>query len=294
MEWKSISRKAPCPCGSAKRYGECCGTLETYFAGQEGTRFAAMRSIAYRGRIGRKRETYCVRYIAAKTRLLQEVGKKLASAEMELGKKVTCEKGCTICCSMYIEATIQECEAIVYFLYHHESPLASFLHAYPAWRAALREQGDIFKGRSRYWQPQPTAEKAASLWREFTEEEDRYFAQGIPCPFLSDGLCSIYEVRPYVCASYGAVTPPEYCRCGSANEPKVVKAIPRGVRSDRSFYYPDQLSARVLSTMQVMVYEVLKSGLTCYSNAGIEGLEYVDKEWLNDPEVSSIYRKYVR
>ena len=294
MEWRSVSRKAPCPCCSGKKYGDCCGFLEKQqIVGPDSSRFAAMRSIAYKGKIGRQREAFCSRYVDTKTGLLELVRKKLASAELETGKRVTCKKGCTICCSMYIEASIQECEAIVYYLYHHDAALSSFLRSYPAWRAALKEQGDIFKGRSRYWEPQTTVEKAASLWREFTEEEDKYFAQDIPCPFLSEGLCSIYEVRPYVCASYAAVTPPEYCRSGSQDQPRVVKAIPHGVRADRSFY-PEQLSERVLSTMQIMVYEILKSGLTCFSQAGIKGLEDLDARWLADPELSAVYRKYLR
>jgi Fe-S-cluster containining protein len=253
-----------------------------------------MKSIAYKGKIGRQREAFCVDYIKRKTELLRLVTKKLASAELETGHRVTCAKGCTICCSMYIEASIQECEAIVYYLYHHNGAMSTFLESYRGWRAALRQQGDIFKGRSRYWEPQTTTEKAASLWIEFTEQEDRYFDQGLACPFLSEGLCSIYEVRPYVCASYAAVTPPEYCRSGSESQPKIVKAIPHVVRSDRSFYYPDQLAERVLSTMQIMVYEILKSGLTCFSAAGIKGLETLDAQWLADPEVSAVYRKYLR
>jgi len=294
MDWKTVSRKAPCPCGSGKRYGDCCGLLEQPNLGQDAPRFAAMKSVAYKGKIGRKREAFCAGYIERKTELLRLVRKKLASAELETGQRVTCAKGCTICCSMYIEASIQECEAIVHHLYHHDAAMATFLKSYPGWRAALKEQGDIFKGRSKYWEPQTTIEKAASLWREFTEEEDRYFAQGISCPFLSEGLCSIYEVRPYVCASYAAVTPPDYCRSGSKSQPRMVRAIPHGVRSDRSFYHPEQLGERVLSTMQIMVYEILKSGLTCFSAAGIDGLETLDAQWLADPEVSAVYRKYLR
>ena len=31
------------------------------------------------------------------------------------------------------------------------------------------------------------------------------------CPFLEDGLCSIYEVRPFGCAVYMVVSPVEDC-----------------------------------------------------------------------------------
>lgn len=294
MEWKKISKKAPCPCDSGKKYGDCCGFMEKELPATDGTRFAAMKSIAYKGRIGRKREDFCRRYIITKTETLRGIQKKLTSAEVEVGTKVTCVKGCTICCSMYIEASVQECEAIVYYLYHHDTALSSFLQSYPRWRADLRERGDVFKGRNRYYQPRTTVEEAASLWYEFTEDEDRYFSQDIPCPFLSEALCVIYDVRPYVCASYAALTPPEYCRFDSKSRPQVIKAIPQGVRSDRSFYCPDQLGEYVLSTMPVMVYEMLRSGPACFSTAGPKDLEPTGGLWAKDPEVAAIYRKYVR
>ncbi len=292
MKWKSISKKAPCPCGSGKRYGDCCGILEKLGNNElDGTRLAAMKSMAYKGKVGQTRRSFCMDYLRKKKALLHEIERALASAEGRTGKKVTCQKGCAICCSMYIEATVQECEVIVYYLYQHDEALTSFLSSYPAWRTQLREKGDIFKGRSRYWEPRTSVERAAELWKEFTEEEDAYFEQGAPCPFLASNTCLIYEVRPFVCASYAAVTPPENCRPGSKEQPKVAKAIPPGVRSDLSFY-PQALTERVLSTMQIMVYEILKSGPDCLSKAGIKGLEDLGRRWLGDPEVSAVYRRY--
>ncbi len=292
MEWKNISKKAACPCGSGKRYGDCCGILERLGNNHlDRTRLAAMKSMAYIGKVGQARQSFCLDYVKKKKAVLHEIESALAAAEGRTGKKISCQKGCAICCSMYIEATVQECEAIVHYLYQHDEALMSFLSSYPAWRAQLRQKGDIFKGRNKYWEPRTSMERATELWKEFTEEEDAYFEQGAPCPFLASNACLIYEVRPFVCASYAAVTPPEYCEPGSADQPKVVKAIPPGVRSDLSFY-PQALTERVLSTMQIMVFEILKSGPVCLSKAGIKGLEDLGQCWLGDPEVSAIYRKY--
>ena len=33
-------------------------------------------------------------------------------------------------------------------------------------------------------------------------ETGKYITQALPCPFLDGNLCSIYEVRPAVCADY--------------------------------------------------------------------------------------------
>jgi len=35
----------------------------------------------------------------------------------------------------------------------------------------------------------------------------------LPCVFLKDGLCSVYEHRPRICRDYGSK---EYCKCGYA------------------------------------------------------------------------------
>jgi len=38
-----------------------------------------------------------------------------------------------------------------------------------------------------------------------------YFLQQIPCPFLEDECCSIYEFRPSRCREYLVISPPKHC-----------------------------------------------------------------------------------
>src|SRR4029450_6909381 len=38
-----------------------------------------------------------------------------------------------------------------------------------------------------------------------------YFQQGIPCPFLEEESCSIYEERPITCREYLVTSPAENC-----------------------------------------------------------------------------------
>jgi hypothetical protein len=38
-----------------------------------------------------------------------------------------------------------------------------------------------------------------------------YFQLGIPCPFLEDDACTIYENRPAVCREYLVTSAPEHC-----------------------------------------------------------------------------------
>ena len=39
----------------------------------------------------------------------------------------------------------------------------------------------------------------------------RYFALGIPCPFLEDERCTIHQIRPLRCREYMVASPAENC-----------------------------------------------------------------------------------
>jgi Fe-S-cluster containining protein len=47
-----------------------------------------------------------------------------------------------------------------------------------------------------------TAEELRARYLETDREAAKYTTRTLPCPFLQDNLCSIYDVRPSVCASY--------------------------------------------------------------------------------------------
>jgi Fe-S-cluster containining protein len=47
-----------------------------------------------------------------------------------------------------------------------------------------------------------TAQELRTRYLEYDRDEGRYTTRELPCPFLKDNLCTIYEVRPSVCAGY--------------------------------------------------------------------------------------------
>jgi Fe-S-cluster containining protein len=55
--------------------------------------------------------------------------------------------------------------------------------------------------------------REAERWTDeaYTTLVGTYFRQDIPCPFLEDGACSIYDERPITCREYLVTSPPEYC-----------------------------------------------------------------------------------
>jgi Fe-S-cluster containining protein len=190
---------------------------------------------------------------------------------------------------MYVEATLQECEAIVYYLYQNQRVLEFFLRTYPQWRERIRENGDLFKSIGRFWAEEMTPERARELMPTVYEEEERYMRQNIPCPFLDNHLCSIYEVRPYMCIAHISISPPEWCNPQNPNEPVTRKAIPLEALYDKSFYYRN-LERPVVTCMPIVVYEILQSGT--YYLSRIPNLEQLDYEFVNDPEVIPILARY--
>jgi uncharacterized protein len=47
-----------------------------------------------------------------------------------------------------------------------------------------------------------TVEELRARYLEIDHEAAKYTTRELPCPFLQDNLCSIYDVRPSACAGY--------------------------------------------------------------------------------------------
>jgi len=288
-----VGRNDPCPCGSGKKYKKCCGasTARTPATEPKIDYFLLNREIAYKGKIGRQRRDFCIEYAAKKKNDFERMRKVQFEQSQEKGEAISCKKGCCSCCSMYVEATIQECEVIVYWLYQNAELFDTFLQEYPLWRDRVEEGGNLHKQCGCVWGRESTTESTHMMLLQLNEAQGRYYQQNIPCPFLNDNLCSIYEVRPYMCAAHIAISPPERCSPGSLQEPEIRKAVPIEIMSDCSFYYKD-LERQVLTFMPIGVYEILKSGTYYFSEGQVQGLENLDMEFITDPEVLAILRKY--
>lgn len=242
------------------------------------------KEIAYKGKIGKLREEFCIRYTEFKQERVKDVEIVQVNMTAGRGETITCTKGCSDCCSQYTTATIQECETIVYYLYQNDNILANYLQNYPPWRERLRAKGDFFQKPGQSYSEELAAQHGEQMRQAFLEEERRYGSR-IFCPFLHDHICSIYEVRPYMCAAFIATTPPEWCNPLNPNEPHYYKVGRSDVMSDLSFYYKS-LSEPFISIMPLVVYEILTTGFVYLSN--ISGLEGLADEALEDPEIRTI------
>lgn len=287
-----IGRNDSCPCGSGKKYKQCCGAVDELSAtAREPDLFAVNKSIAYKGKIGKQREDFCNKYLEKKRTQFHLIQQTQIEGTEKRGESISCRSGCCFCCSEYVEASIQECEAVVYYLYHNVNILNAFLQKYPHWREQIRENGDLFKRFRQIWNTGFTPDNEEALRGQFQENAKHYSEQNIPCPFLDKQLCSIYEVRPYTCAAYIATSPPEWCSPENPNEPEIRKVFPVEIMSDLSFYYRN-LASPLISIMPIAVYETLKQGTGYFSGARVPGFEKLDPEFLNDPEVFAILQRH--
>ena len=148
-------------------------------------------------------------------------------AAAEAGKAISCRKGCGACCRQLVPISRTEAERLL-----------STVAALPAERRAALE--------TRFAAAE-SALAAADLkerkGRPDRELSTRYFALGIPCPFLEEESCSIHPDRPLVCREYLVTSPAELC-AGPAQEgvtpvpvPKVSLAA-RSLQDEREDWFP--------------------------------------------------------
>jgi hypothetical protein len=249
--------------------------------------FRLNKEIAYKGSIGRKRKDFCISYIEKKRGIIKELQADQIQTAAKNGEAITCPKGCSYCCLLYMQASIQECEAIVYYLYHNEIALATFLGNYEDWRRKLSKNGDIFKRCAQSWLDKNAPGAGVEAQQAFVEEARRYQRQNIACPFLHNNLCVIYEVRPFTCAGTVATTPPEWCNPSNTNKPKLYQAQTPAV-IDTSFYYK-KIKGAVLAFMPLVVYGILKDGYRMLSI--MTGLEDLEEKALKEPEIRQIIER---
>ena len=142
----------------------------------------------------------------------------------EAGKPASCRAGCGACCRQLVP--VSEPEAL---------HLAELVQALPPerasavrerFRAALEALGAGLLGRLR----DPDANKSLDQRRELGLE---YFHAGVPCPFLENESCSIYEQRPLSCREYLVSSPAENCKRPSA---ETIAMVPVPVKLSELLY----------------------------------------------------------
>lgn len=158
------------------------------------------------------------------------LGRQLAAQAQQLeieavqrdGRSISCRQGCAACCRMLVPLSAPE-----------TFPLLDAVRRLPeSERARLRERLD------RTWAALERAglrsklQTLADTTRPISDEEleplnRAYFALRVPCPFLENERCTVYEHRPSACRDLLVTSPPEWCE---DVERHPVQSVPISVR----------------------------------------------------------------
>jgi hypothetical protein len=278
-----IERNVPCPCGSGKKFKKCCGAP---LVPSKPDYIAFNRTLAYQGDVGRRREAFCIDYMTLKKVKIAEMEDRLKQKVTPSNKAISCSKGCGYCCNLFVDATLQECECIVYYLYQHQEVLRHFLYAFDDWRERILKIEDLYRSLDKLGGKIAAGLANEEEKRTYCEECSTYARAGISCPFLAEGACSIYEVRPYVCAGLIATTPQEWC---NPSHPRNAQVQHFNIRLELSMdmpYFAKPKSNYIFSSMPPLVHRILDEGYDALSS--VPGLEKLKEMAFSDPEVQTV------
>lgn len=126
---------------------------------------------------------------------------------IQSGAAISCQKGCAACCRMMIPLAPPEAIALKTVVEALPSPQKEPLfERFQSVQRSLREAGiEEELHRLALSDEQVTDEELEPLNRA-------YYALRMPCPFLEDEVCSIYEQRPPACRELLVTSPAELCQ----------------------------------------------------------------------------------
>ena len=158
--------------------------------------------------------------------LLRRLGEQAQALEQQRttasGLRISCAKGCAACCRMLVPVSAPEAFA-----------LRDMVAALPearreAIQRALADATASLERAGLLTQLRQVAENDRPITDDTMEPINRsYYALKLPCPYLENESCSIYEDRPAACRELLVTSPADWCQ-DMINKP--VQAIPVPLR----------------------------------------------------------------
>ena len=140
------------------------------------------------------------------------------SNTVKAGKKISCQKGCGACCQR-IMVPVSPPEAF---------ELAAMVKELPS-EHRIRIETRLAETRRRLQEAGllPLLQDLAESPRQRSDADidpinRAYYALRLPCIFLENEACSIYEHRPAACREYLVTSPPELCQDTEKNPVQVL------------------------------------------------------------------------
>ena len=217
-----------------------------------------LKEKAYSGNRGARRKTFCQDYQQTLRRVRAKAEKQFAASLAVSGEKLSCARGCDLCCFQHISTPAAHCIAVVDFLYENTPAMTSFLTNYKIWNKTagiLAEEIDAAYNRA------IDAEQTKTQGAKGLALSRAYYKLRIPCPFLENSACLIYEVRPICCSSHRAVTPSEWCAPESNREVRTFEVMPEGKDLQKLVDLAPLPLTLFHATLPAMVYRMLTRDL---------------------------------
>jgi Fe-S-cluster containining protein len=158
--------------------------------------------------------------------LMRHLGEQAQALEerraTQQGQSISCRKGCAACCRMLVPVSGPEAFALKKFIETWpEENKQALIAKLAATQQRLAESGLL-----------PRLEQLMESAQQMTDDEMEpinrdYYALRLPCPFLEDEMCSIYEHRPAACRELQVTTPAKLCDDMVGNR---IRAIPVPLR----------------------------------------------------------------
>ena len=145
--------------------------------------------------------------VPAMRRIGEEAERLEERHAVEAGQHISCRMGCAACCRMLVPLSPPEAFA-----------LKDYVDSLPADRRhhiaqRLAETKSHLEEHGLLDQLSSVAEGTTTRSDEDFEPLNRaYYALRMPCPFLEQEMCSIYEARPAACRELLVTSPAEWCQ----------------------------------------------------------------------------------
>ena len=198
---------------------------------------------------------YFVNYLRHKQVIFSQLEQEVVDQAKRNGELISCHKDCAFCCVVYIEATLTECMAIVFYLLQNQDVLTSFLKQYPDW---LRQTGPLADRCTKAINQVRKPDQSENVHRDLADALLFYRLQNAACPFLNHASCSIYPARPFSCASHFATSPPQWCSPLDLRTPRIYKGSFGDYIADLSLN-AEQFNDTGPTLMPEKVYEILQA-----------------------------------
>ncbi|MDT7043938.1 YkgJ family cysteine cluster protein [Candidatus Nitronereus thalassa] len=143
--------------------------------------------------------------------LMRSLGEQALAMEEDhnrlAGHQISCHKGCAACCRMLVPVSPPEAFALQRNIEQLPVPLREkILTRLSSVKKTLEQSGLLGKLVQ-------ISETRSQLSDEDMEPVNQaYYAQRLPCVFLEDEVCSIYEFRPAACRELLVTSPKELCQ----------------------------------------------------------------------------------